>query len=575
MVEDSELLRRYAAHRSEEAFTELVRRRVDLVYSVALRQVGGDAHLAQDVTQKVFADLARKAASLTDRPVLSGWLYRSTQFAASDVVRAERRRRTREQESQAMHDLTTVDEPPTDWTRLRPLLDDALGELKDPDRDAIALRFFEGRAFADIGRALQLTEEAARKRVDRGLDKLAGILSRRGLTSTSAAIGAALAQQAAGAAPAGLASSVASAALAGATASGATVIGVGLFGFLASAKVAIGLAGLAAGGIGMAFHEAGEARRKAASLAEATQRVDALRAETLALQRRLAAAEERSRAAEEDAEKLLSAITSATMQRPAGDVAGAAASEPAGGEGNGTVTRATVEARYKRAQELARAGNSAAALAEFLWCYDEGMVRVSSYGGVRGSFLLSEIANLAKTYPPASAALRERRDRTESLMAADPSDAGIARDYASLNRVLGETSRTLEYFDRLPPKHPTRGALGSTDLMEALVERRRYADALEAFSYERMVSLFSTLSRPMDVSKIPNPQRVQDERRRSVVKSGARNVEILAGAGDVSRARDFARQVIAFDGSAEARATLQQHAARAGQPNLLVDVTGR
>ena len=95
MIEDSELLRRYAEDRSEAAFAELVKRRVGLVYSVAVRQCGGDAHLAEDVTQRVFSDLARKAAELAARPVLSGWLYRSAQFAASDVVRSERRRRCR------------------------------------------------------------------------------------------------------------------------------------------------------------------------------------------------------------------------------------------------------------------------------------------------------------------------------------------------------------------------------------------------------------------------------------------------------------------------------------------------
>ena len=96
MIEDSTLLRRYVDDRSEAAFAELVRRRVNLVYAVALRQVAGDTQLAEDVTQKVFVDLARKARALADRPVLSGWLYRSAQFAASDIVRSERRRRSRE-----------------------------------------------------------------------------------------------------------------------------------------------------------------------------------------------------------------------------------------------------------------------------------------------------------------------------------------------------------------------------------------------------------------------------------------------------------------------------------------------
>src|SRR3977135_504681 len=101
-AEDAVLLRRYAGNRSEEAFAELVRRHLNLVYSVALRQVGGDTHLAEDVVQVVFTALAREAPALARRPVLGGWLYRSAQFAAIDAVRVERRRRTREQEAHTM-----------------------------------------------------------------------------------------------------------------------------------------------------------------------------------------------------------------------------------------------------------------------------------------------------------------------------------------------------------------------------------------------------------------------------------------------------------------------------------------
>src|SRR6185295_2966833 len=101
-LEDAELLRRYAAEKLEAAFAELVRRHLTPVYAYALRQVGGDAHLAEDVTQVVFATLARKAGTLAERHVLGGWLCRTTHFAARDVVRAERRRRAREQEAQTM-----------------------------------------------------------------------------------------------------------------------------------------------------------------------------------------------------------------------------------------------------------------------------------------------------------------------------------------------------------------------------------------------------------------------------------------------------------------------------------------
>jgi hypothetical protein len=85
MTPDCELLRQYARTRSEAAFAELVQRHVNLVYSAARRQVNGDAHLAQDVAQMVFTDLARKAPSLCRRDTLTGWLYTSAHFAAAKL----------------------------------------------------------------------------------------------------------------------------------------------------------------------------------------------------------------------------------------------------------------------------------------------------------------------------------------------------------------------------------------------------------------------------------------------------------------------------------------------------------
>src|ERR1041385_3693351 len=109
MIPDGELLRRYIESHSESAFAELVARHLDLVYSTALRQVNGDAHLAQDVAQTVFIDLARKAATLTQRSVLTGWLYTSSSFAAAKAVRTEQRRQTHEQEAQAIDRKSVVE----------------------------------------------------------------------------------------------------------------------------------------------------------------------------------------------------------------------------------------------------------------------------------------------------------------------------------------------------------------------------------------------------------------------------------------------------------------------------------
>src|SRR5208282_2742343 len=135
MTPDCELLRRYAETRSEAAFAELVQRHVNLVYSAALRQVNGDAHLAQDVAQMVFTDLARKADSLARRTTLTGWLYTSAHFAAAKIVRLESRRRNREEQfmreptNEFVPEVGRVTPCAPDWEKLRPVLDQAMHEL--------------------------------------------------------------------------------------------------------------------------------------------------------------------------------------------------------------------------------------------------------------------------------------------------------------------------------------------------------------------------------------------------------------------------------------------------------------
>jgi RNA polymerase sigma factor (sigma-70 family) len=197
MDDDSKLLRCYADERDEVAFEEIVRRHIGLVYHAALRQTG-DASLAEDVTQTVFTDLARKAGELVERASIVGWLYTSTRFAATNAKRGERRRRAREQEVFVMQNMATDAEGEAtaraDWERLRPVIDEAL-----------LLRFLEGRSLAEVAAKLAVKEDTARVRVTRALDKLAGLLARRGITSTATALSVALGGKAGVAAPAGLA----------------------------------------------------------------------------------------------------------------------------------------------------------------------------------------------------------------------------------------------------------------------------------------------------------------------------------------------------------------------------------
>jgi RNA polymerase sigma factor (sigma-70 family) len=219
MIGDSQLIRQYAAERSEAAFAELVRRHLKMVYAAALRQVNGDTHLAEDVAQSVFADLARKAGRLQHEGSIAGWLYTSTRFAAANAVRAEARRRAREQAAFSMNEMNS--NANAGWNELRSMIDEALNHLGATDREAIVLRFFEAYEFSLVGAALGVSENAARMRVERALDKLRAVLQKRGLATTGAALAGALAGSPAAAVPAQLAAGITSAALAQAAAASA------------------------------------------------------------------------------------------------------------------------------------------------------------------------------------------------------------------------------------------------------------------------------------------------------------------------------------------------------------------
>lgn len=216
MNDDSTLLRRYADDGSEAAFTELVHRHVDLVYGAALRRTGGDTHRAADVSQQVFATLARDARKLSRHSVLQAWLHTATRNASLNLMISEQRRKVRETEVVAQEARLSGGPQAPDWERIKPLIDDAIDELPGPDREAVVLRFLERREFSEIGLALRMSADAARMRTARALEKLRVLLERRGITSTAAALGAVVTNQSLMSAPAGLASTVASASLAGA-----------------------------------------------------------------------------------------------------------------------------------------------------------------------------------------------------------------------------------------------------------------------------------------------------------------------------------------------------------------------
>ncbi|MGH7994149.1 MAG: RNA polymerase sigma factor, partial [Limisphaerales bacterium] len=224
-MDDMALLREFAERHSEAAFEELAKRRIGFVYSAALRQVR-EPHLAEDVTQAVFIILAQKAGNISDKTVLTGWLFKTTRFAVLAQIRAAARRQRQEKEVQMQtelqSELSAAASNPL-WEEMSPLLDEALATLGEIDRQAVLLRFFENKSLAEVGSHLGTGEDTARKRVSRALEKLRRFFNRRGVPSTTAIIAKAISANSVNAVPAALAKSVTTIALAkGATTSAST-----------------------------------------------------------------------------------------------------------------------------------------------------------------------------------------------------------------------------------------------------------------------------------------------------------------------------------------------------------------
>jgi RNA polymerase sigma factor (sigma-70 family) len=220
-MDDIALLREYTVRNSETAFETLVSRRIGFVYSAALRQVR-DPHLAEEVTQAVFIILAKKAARISAETILTGWLFRTTRFAALAQTRAAAKRRQREQEAHMQTEIQHAAPDPL-WEQMSPMLDEALASLGETDRQAILLRFFENKGLADVGSALKANEDTARKRVTRALEKLRKYFSKHGVVSKATIIATGISANSVQAAPAHLAIAITATAMKGSAVAASTL----------------------------------------------------------------------------------------------------------------------------------------------------------------------------------------------------------------------------------------------------------------------------------------------------------------------------------------------------------------
>ena len=220
-----------------------------MVYGAALRQLDGDSGLAAEVAQNVFITVVRKARSLAPKCTLAPWLHRAVRLAALSAMRAGDRRMKREREAMAMLEVEKGSEV-AEWESVRLLIDEALNELNDADREAILLTYFSGQELAQVSRVCGCTENAARMRVSRALEKLRKHLAKRGVTSTANAVSECLRQQPRTVLPLGLAVSIAAASVSAAT---FTAAQGGILAFMTMTKTKVALTALIIGGVSIPF----------------------------------------------------------------------------------------------------------------------------------------------------------------------------------------------------------------------------------------------------------------------------------------------------------------------------------
>ena len=222
------------------------------------------------------------------------------------------------------------------------------------------------------------------------------------------------------------------------------------------------------------------------------------------------------------------------------------------------------------AEALAQKGKDAEALVEYLWCFDHGLEASPAFSGVRLSFLLSNIKNLAAHYPPAGKALEGRRDESQAKVAAGSTDFHTIQDLVSLNKTLGQEEKNLAVFDQLPAGSKTREIISHL-LTEQLLQAKRYADVLMgadgASAFRQKVDQFNSL---LDSLGKDSPIRVRMEAtlRQMTIRAGANYFEALAGLKRDQDAKDLAGQILKFDSSQGTRDCLAQAAQRAGNADL-------
>jgi thiol-disulfide isomerase/thioredoxin len=239
--------------------------------------------------------------------------------------------------------------------------------------------------------------------------------------------------------------------------------------------------------------------------------------------------------------------------------------------------------RMSYGDALAQNGRFEDALSEYLWCFDHGLEHDRAFTGVRVSFLLSKINQLARNHPPARDELRKRRDKAREALEGGRGDFNAAMDFTSLNKNLGEPEQTLALYDRIK-KDEIQPARIRNYLMDQsldpLLMARRYQEVVAFGPHAKVTAILDRYEQTK--ARLPKDERLHEYMKRQVSVDGAKYYEALLGAGDRPGASQLASMLTDFDptnaypaliaaarraGDAETAESLAAEARKASKPS--------
>ncbi len=164
------------AQKDPESFSPLYKKYHEQIFRYIYQRMD-DEELAFDITSQVFMKALNNINKYEYRGVpFSSWLYR---IAKSELYQAFRDRKAeRTVNIESFHLYEIIEEIDDDYTEeKKKRLFDALAKMKEKDMQLIEMRFFEKRSFKEIGEILEITENNAKVKAFRAIEKLKHIIN--------------------------------------------------------------------------------------------------------------------------------------------------------------------------------------------------------------------------------------------------------------------------------------------------------------------------------------------------------------------------------------------------------------